>query len=445
MRSGRDLHTAPKTEIVARGGATGLSVVLVRLQWDKDDMAYGIHADPNQFSTAGLQQTDFLKYLGFHRSACPFTGNQCFSRWGTESFDVNGFAQAFAEGYSALVSAERDLGACGIRLPQPEGWGYYSGKPSGTRSLHTTHVGGDGHTSPHTELMKQSEDENFRFLFSWIAGGSQKGWTTHYVPKHPPLSPEMIGAFEFLGTRAFPKCPLVDFDECRWRFFPFEPSGFMESNAEVAHPAFDAHATKFSPGIERLLAAHASVEQFGLGFIPMTQGPAARREVELSSRTSAPTPGSSPSAVPKSDDRSFDVALSFAGTERPLAEALATRVRDAGFRVFYDNFYPEELWGKDLPVFFDEIYRKRSRFCVMFVSGEYVNRMWTNHERRSAQARALQEKGNDYILPVVVEEVEVPGMPPTVGYLSIHQHPIESVAGLLIKKLGSTAPSAKQP
>ena len=32
---------------------------------------------------------------------------------------------------------------------------------------------------------------------------------------------------------------------------------------------------------------------------------------------------------------------------------------------------------------------------------------WTNHELRSAQARALQEKGNDYILPIRVDETDL--------------------------------------
>jgi hypothetical protein len=93
----------------------------------------------------------------------------------------------------------------------------------------------------------------------------------------------------------------------------------------------------------------------------------------------------------------FDVALSFAGTEREHAETLAKIVRGAGYSVFYDNDYEEHLWGKDLYVFFDEIYRKRSRFCVMFVSEQYRARMWTNHERQSAQARALEEKGAEYL------------------------------------------------
>jgi len=109
---------------------------------------------------------------------------------------------------------------------------------------------------------------------------------------------------------------------------------------------------------------------------------------------------------------------------------------EAGFVVFYDNYYPEQLWGKDLVRFFDEIYRKRARFCVVFVSREYRDRIWTNHELRSAQARALEEKGNEYILPIKVDDAELDGLPPSIGYLPISLG-VEKIAELLIRKLTS--------
>ena len=102
--------------------------------------------------------------------------------------------------------------------------------------------------------------------------------------------------------------------------------------------------------------------------------------------------------------------------------------------MFYDDFYPEMLWGKDLVEFFDEIYRKRSRFCVMFISMDYNDRMWTIHERKSAQARALEEKGKEYILPIKVDDTELPGMLPTIGHISL-EHGIDKIAGMLINKL----------
>ena len=133
----------------------------------------------------------------------------------------------------------------------------------------------------------------------------------------------------------------------------------------------------------------------------------------------------------------YDVAFSFAGTERRIAEEIATIVRNAGYKVFYDNFYPEQLWGQDLVATFDRIYRKEARFCVMFLSQEYRDRIWTTHERRSATARALQERGNGYILPVKVENVDIDGLAPITGYVSLGELSPAKIGELLVKKLAS--------
>ncbi len=135
---------------------------------------------------------------------------------------------------------------------------------------------------------------------------------------------------------------------------------------------------------------------------------------------------------------SFDVAISFAGTERAEAEKLAGIVRGAGYDVFCDNFYAEQLWGKNLTVFFDEIFRKRARFCMIFVSNEYRDRKWTIHEARSAQARALEERGNEYILPIRVDDIELEGLLPTIGYVPLNAD-IERIGEMLVKKLQSPA------
>lgn len=70
----------------------------------------------------------------------------------------------------------------------------------------------------------------------------------------------------------------------------------------------------------------------------------------------------------------------------------------------------------------------------MFVSKEYLERPWTVHERRSAMARAIDERGNEYILPIKVDNVELPGFQPTVGYIPISKG-IDVIAEILIRKL----------
>lgn len=82
----------------------------------------------------------------------------------------------------------------------------------------------------------------------------------------------------------------------------------------------------------------------------------------------------------------YDVALSFAGENRQYVEEVASILRSMGFRIFYDKYEVVDLWGKDLYVYLSEIYCKRARYTVMFISKDYAKKLWTNHERRSAQA-----------------------------------------------------------
>src|SRR5437773_637467 len=96
----------------------------------------------------------------------------------------------------------------------------------------------------------------------------------------------------------------------------------------------------------------------------------------------------------------FDVAISFAGEQRQEAEAIASLLKKAGLSVFYDGYEKASLWGKDLYVHLAEVYQEKAKYCMLLASREHAAKAWTSHERQNAQARALREKGNEYILPV---------------------------------------------
>lgn len=434
MSVARDLHRSLKSEILAKATAAGAELALVKLAWGKQQTAITLHVAPNTFSTAGLQIPDLLSYLGLSRQSCSFLQRgECYAREVGSELDLVAFGQALDEAYRQLSEAQRRLEACGITIHQPEGWGYFFGKQSG-RYSHGTYTG-DGHTSATPpQAMKTAEDDAFNYAFTWIKNSeSDKGWTIHYCPKHPPLSVELQSVFKFLEITDFHECPQFEFEPCFWRHVEFQQSGhrIFDSNANYAHGLFDAHQQNFSPGIKALLSAQTTMERVGMGFLPSFAKPEARRSQEIARHVTTKT-DSSPI---QTTTQQFDVAISFAGRERELAKDLATRVKTAGFQVFYDGFFPEELWGKNLGEFFHEIYSKRARYCVIFVSNEYLSSEWTVHERRSAQERMLREKGNEYILPIKVDGVDLPGVPSTIGYLPITTG-IEKIADILIRKLG---------
>lgn len=140
----------------------------------------------------------------------------------------------------------------------------------------------------------------------------------------------------------------------------------------------------------------------------------------------------SPSPRPTTFD--FDVALSFAGEDRSVVEEYSQYLKEEGIRVFLDTDQQAELWGADLYVKLDEVYRLKAMFCVMFISKNYATKRWTNHERQSAQARAFKEN-REYILPVRLDDTEIPGLRETVGYVDLRQTSIQDLAKFTLRKI----------
>jgi TIR domain len=130
----------------------------------------------------------------------------------------------------------------------------------------------------------------------------------------------------------------------------------------------------------------------------------------------------------------YDVCLTFAGENRDYVEMVARGLQAKGVRVFYDEDETTTLWGKNLVEYFDWVYRKASRYCVMFISEHYAKKPWTRHERRSALARALEED-EEYILPARFDDTELEGLPPTVGYLDLAEIAPATLIEHILKKL----------
>lgn len=137
-------------------------------------------------------------------------------------------------------------------------------------------------------------------------------------------------------------------------------------------------------------------------------------------------------------DYKYDVTLSFAGEDRDYVEKVAQTLLDNEVKVFYDKFEEVDLWGKDLGVHFDYVYRKSARYCVPFISTNYKKKIWTNHEIKTAISRAI-ETNVEYILPARFDDTEIDGIRPTLGFIDLKKYKPEEFAHLLLKKL------AKEP
>ncbi|MGR3302514.1 MAG: toll/interleukin-1 receptor domain-containing protein [Candidatus Scalindua sp.] len=144
------------------------------------------------------------------------------------------------------------------------------------------------------------------------------------------------------------------------------------------------------------------------------------------------------------NDFKYDVCLSFADEDRKYVRDVASQLTKNGIRVFYDEYEEIELWGKDLYVHLDETYRNAARYCVLFISEHYAKKIWTNHERQSAQARALTEN-QEYILPARFDDTEIPGLKKTIGYIDLINKTADEFATIIYKKIGGRSRSKYFP
>ncbi len=112
----------------------------------------------------------------------------------------------------------------------------------------------------------------------------------------------------------------------------------------------------------------------------------------------------------------YDIAISFAGEDRPIAQKISDALVLKGFNIFYDDYEKANMWGKNLYTHLTNVYRNKAKFCLMIISENYARKQWTNLERKAAQSRAFAEC-TEYILPLKLDDTEVQGMLDTVGHI----------------------------
>lgn len=133
----------------------------------------------------------------------------------------------------------------------------------------------------------------------------------------------------------------------------------------------------------------------------------------------------------------YDVAFSFAGEDRAYVEQVALFLKEKNIAVFYDYFEEENLWGKNLISYLEEIYTHKSKYCVIFISQYYAQKEWTSYESAVAMVRMLDSnlKQKEYLLPVKFDETKVPGVLSTIGFIDGKRKSPDELGNLIIKKL----------
>ena len=76
----------------------------------------------------------------------------------------------------------------------------------------------------------------------------------------------------------------------------------------------------------------------------------------------------------------YDFAISFAGTERDIAEKIAKLLQENETEVFYDRFEQHRILAEDVEDYLRPIYESEADFIIVLLSTDYPKRIWTRFE-----------------------------------------------------------------
>lgn len=83
----------------------------------------------------------------------------------------------------------------------------------------------------------------------------------------------------------------------------------------------------------------------------------------------------------------YDFALSFAGPDRPVAEALFSSLQEREFETFYDRNEQHRILAEDVEDYLRPIYQTDAELVVVLLGPEYPKRVWTRFESEQFKER----------------------------------------------------------
>jgi TIR domain len=144
------------------------------------------------------------------------------------------------------------------------------------------------------------------------------------------------------------------------------------------------------------------------------------------------------SAEPKAPDALYHFAFTFAGEQRDYVSRTKDECEDLGLEVMYDLDRAADMLGENFIAQQRQIYSARTLFVVAFLSEDYLRKPVPRDEFKAAMWTDVQ-RGGGYILPILMDDVEVPSdmLHPGTSYIPVRdeQPGPQDLAVLLNRKV----------
>ncbi|HVD98085.1 MAG TPA: toll/interleukin-1 receptor domain-containing protein [Cytophagaceae bacterium] len=127
----------------------------------------------------------------------------------------------------------------------------------------------------------------------------------------------------------------------------------------------------------------------------------------------------------------YDFAISYAGADRYIVEAVAAELKAKGMKVFYDKDFEKKSIGVDLIDYLLEVYKKSAKNVIVFLSQNYLTTKWTSFEWHTIKQKLVLDYTSDFLKIVKIDDSKTPEIVETRAYISGKNKTPKEISDLL--------------
>jgi hypothetical protein len=136
------------------------------------------------------------------------------------------------------------------------------------------------------------------------------------------------------------------------------------------------------------------------------------------------------------ENHTFTVAFSFTGEARSIVEKVVHELEKLinSKDIFYDNYYKAFLARPGLDLMLSKIYKEQAKLIVVFLSGNYQQKLWPGLEFRVIK-EIIFEKQHNKVMYIRVDHLPIDGVLKTDGYIDANMHTAEEIAYFIYQRI----------
>lgn len=130
------------------------------------------------------------------------------------------------------------------------------------------------------------------------------------------------------------------------------------------------------------------------------------------------------------------MAFSFPGELRQRVSEIVANVKDElpTGSVFYDDDFTAQLARPNLDSLLQTVYLNNSDLVVVFLSGDYEQKMWCGIEWRAVRG-IINNKSDHSLMFVRSDNAEIPGVFSHDGYIDLNRFTDKQVADFVMERI----------